>query len=128
MTEPSITHDPTADLLRAVADQIEAHPETWDQNHFEARSECGTTYCVAGWALRLSHQQIPATGASRDAAPLLGITSDLAETVFLEWWELFDAADDERPEFMPDLLRGLADLPAPRTVEQARHLLAGVNA
>ena len=38
------------DLLERVAQQIEAHPETFDMQDWD----CGTTACIAGWAARLS--------------------------------------------------------------------------
>jgi hypothetical protein len=41
---------PNAELAYAVLDQIDAHPETWNQ----AVYDCGTAACFAGWAVRLS--------------------------------------------------------------------------
>lgn len=41
---------PNAELAYRVLDQIDAHPELWDQ----AVWDCGTTACFAGWAVRLS--------------------------------------------------------------------------
>lgn len=41
---------PNAELAYRVLDQIDAHPETWNQ----AAWDCGTAACFAGWALRLS--------------------------------------------------------------------------
>lgn len=46
MTAPT----PNAELAYAVLDQIDAHPESWDQLTWD----CGTTACFAGWAVRLS--------------------------------------------------------------------------
>jgi hypothetical protein len=37
-------------LAYAVLDQIDAHPETWQQGSWD----CGTAACFAGWAVRLS--------------------------------------------------------------------------
>lgn len=37
---------PNAELAYAVLDQIDAHPETWNQNTWDC--------CFAGWAVRLS--------------------------------------------------------------------------
>lgn len=43
-------------LLRDVVAHIEADPASWDQEAYVSSPapECGTTYCVAGWALKLS--------------------------------------------------------------------------
>lgn len=41
---------PNAELAYAVLDQIDAHPEAWNQ----ATWQCGTAACFAGWAVRLS--------------------------------------------------------------------------
>lgn len=41
---------PNAELAYAVLDQIDAHPETWNQGIWD----CGTAACFAGWAVRLS--------------------------------------------------------------------------
>jgi hypothetical protein len=39
-------------LIDSVLDQIDAHPETWDQNHWR----CGTSMCFAGWTVELSQK------------------------------------------------------------------------
>lgn len=41
---------PNAELAYAVLDQIDLHPETWNQGTWD----CGTAACFAGWAVRLS--------------------------------------------------------------------------
>jgi hypothetical protein len=42
-------------LAEAVLEQITTHPETHDQGNFGVRRpDCGTTYCIAGWAIALS--------------------------------------------------------------------------
>lgn len=46
MTAPK----PNAELAYRVLDQIDAHPETWNQGIWD----CGTAACFAGWAVRLS--------------------------------------------------------------------------
>lgn len=51
MTEPT----PNLPLLRAVLAQIDAHPERWNQKDYATRGECGTAFCVAGWAVHLTH-------------------------------------------------------------------------
>ncbi len=44
------------ELLHKVADVIAKHPEQFDMLTWD----CGTTACIAGWALRLSGVGIPA--------------------------------------------------------------------
>lgn len=42
-------------LAEAVLKQITEHPEQHDQSSYgERRSDCGTTHCIAGWAIQLS--------------------------------------------------------------------------
>lgn len=51
MTAPTT---PNADLMYQVIDQIDAHPELWDQGYWFTVTDCGTAACVAGWACLLS--------------------------------------------------------------------------
>lgn len=46
------------DLLHAIARQIEAQPETYDQSVWVSDTPCGTTACIAGWAALLSEGDI----------------------------------------------------------------------
>lgn len=41
-------------LLTRVRDHIRAHPEQHDQFYWVRKSECGTTGCIAGWAVLLN--------------------------------------------------------------------------
>lgn len=41
---------PNAELAWAVLDQIDLHPELWDQGHWLVKTDCGTAGCFAGWA------------------------------------------------------------------------------
>jgi hypothetical protein len=43
---------PNAELAYKVLDQIDLHPELWDQASWS--KGCGTSYCFAGWALTLA--------------------------------------------------------------------------
>jgi hypothetical protein len=45
---------PNAELAYAVLDQIDAHPDQWEQGTWATRSKCGTAFCFAGWAVVLS--------------------------------------------------------------------------
>lgn len=38
------------DLAERVLAQIKDHPETWNQDDYAIQTDCGTAYCVAGWA------------------------------------------------------------------------------
>jgi hypothetical protein len=94
---------PNAELAYRVLDQIDAHPERWDQK----RWWCGTSGCFAGWAVVLSdgedammngsyvrvgdrkvHTQIRAfellgisdDSADQDIAPALSYYAELSET------------------------------------------------
>jgi hypothetical protein len=52
---PMTDTTPNAALAYAVLDQIEAHPENWDQAKWISRkAECGTSGCFAGWTAMLS--------------------------------------------------------------------------
>lgn len=39
------------DMFRRIGNQIRLHPETHNQGYFESANLCGTTRCVAGWAI-----------------------------------------------------------------------------
>lgn len=40
--------------LEAVLNQIKAHPESHNQEVWAEKTECGTAYCMAGWAVALA--------------------------------------------------------------------------
>lgn len=43
------------ELAQKILDQITAHPETHSQDTWRSEDgECGTTYCIAGWAVALN--------------------------------------------------------------------------
>lgn len=48
---------PNAELAYRVLDQIDAHPKTWDQRTWARRTNCGTAFCFAGWAVVLAGRQ-----------------------------------------------------------------------
>lgn len=43
---------PNAELAYRILDQIDAHPEQWNQGTWV--TDCGTSFCFAGWALELT--------------------------------------------------------------------------
>lgn len=43
------------ELAQKILDQITAHPETHNQDTWvDGFNSCGTTYCIAGWAVALN--------------------------------------------------------------------------
>lgn len=92
MTTPN-----TAELV-AIYQHIKAHPETWKQDVFAERTDCGTAYCVAGWAVtRAGDEVVWPEGArlaqfvaidggyesiSKRAAHLLGLTEVEEDDLF----------------------------------------------
>jgi hypothetical protein len=42
------------ELMREVLAQVTSHPEEWSQSTWGKKTECGTTFCIAGWACILS--------------------------------------------------------------------------
>lgn len=101
-----------AQLAYAVLDQIDAHPETWEQRSYR----CGTGMCFAGWTTQLAGlpwrsddlaafqnhwldtvtlddsvlidgQHLPAHDAARD---VLGLSYDNADTLFASYNDMDD--------------------------------------
>ena len=84
--------------LQEVYDNIKANPEKWDQSNYISKGSCGTTYCVAGWALLLAGTEVVDAdgvephfdetlhhlGSHYAAADLLGLSEYQAEDLF-EW-------------------------------------------
>ena len=115
-------------LAERVRDQIVQHPESHNQKVWVQQTSCGTTACVAGWAVLLSgatvvlvndllssgrvdrevqgfHECLPADGDRHAPVPiyllaerLLGITSAQSDYLF----------DSHRTR--PELLRALDNL------------------
>jgi hypothetical protein len=93
------------ELAEKVLKQVTDHPETHDQAHWMTRGlACGTTACLAGWALRFGRpdaellwqdgvggKQIvievvvdgTTWGADEAAAEVLGLDSEEADELFL---------------------------------------------
>lgn len=98
------------ELFRKIRDRIAQYPESFDMNNWEAVGEgtgCGTTRCVAGWALFYHHGEtplheiVPRVSYSVDAAEVLGIDARTADGLFYcpeavaeEVVELFAAGDE----------------------------------
>jgi hypothetical protein len=70
-------------LLRRIQKRILKHPDSYDQNVMISRDECGTTACIAGWAVLLSPLDPGFIGdyASK-ATLLLGLDDEQAIRLF----------------------------------------------
>jgi len=150
---------PNRKRLYQIADVIETYPERHDQDSWienddgEAESSviyngeeisCGTTQCVAGWALILNNGGLQAVDSSsvsdeyifagnstasaysimHDAASILGLSEDDAHTLFyasdIDDYESFD---------MPRVLREIADgRPVVDAVDEAMYRVEGFYA
>ncbi|MFD4474633.1 hypothetical protein ACFWPU_00750 [Streptomyces sp. NPDC058471] len=93
------------DLMIQVREQCKMNPESHDQGGYEGEGSCGTTRCVAGWAIFLATGKSVHT-ACRDAdfvtaselgAHLLGLN-------YLEANDLFYEMDEDQALFMLDEL------------------------
>lgn len=49
---------PNLPLLRRVLRQIDSDPKHYNQKNWRSNTECGTAYCVGGWACVLSGETI----------------------------------------------------------------------
>jgi hypothetical protein len=74
---------------RKVLDQIEAHPETWNQSFWH----CGTTHCFAGWAQILSGKPADDGTVRRDARIYLDLSLIEADYLFAPQRTLDDLRD-----------------------------------
>jgi hypothetical protein len=109
-------------LFAKIRDQITAHPELHEQSDFEYPSNCGTSRCVAGWAILLdAHgrgEQIDSFRESSDylvddrspsdfARQLLGLTYAEADYLF------FQAGNKEAVDIVKGCAAGVRfDVPA----------------
>lgn len=67
------------ELLERVARHIEANPEEFSMDEWD----CGTTACIAGWALRLSGENWRAVG-STEPEDLIDITYEQGSALFYQ--------------------------------------------
>ena len=108
------------ELFRKVADAIEREPESYDQGWFFRDLGCGTTACIAGWAVALAKHQGNLSAACRSypdavnewmllepesipATALLGLTTDDASYLFGQGWRPHDGLS------VPDALRKIGE-------------------
>lgn len=65
---------PNIELLGRVIAQITEHPESWDQAQWW--DSCGTSGCIAGWAVHLSGEAVDTDSIAARARELLGLDND----------------------------------------------------
>jgi hypothetical protein len=70
--------------VREVLNFIDLHQELWNQGLWTGESECGTTHCLAGWAVALTSPQDLADPViiPKRAAELLGLNARQAAMLF----------------------------------------------
>lgn len=81
-------------LIDKIVDQVISHPEQYDQSKW--RSECGTVFCIGGWAVELApnaswctfrHGEVDVNLAkSSPESPAVGVEFVAAELLFTESW------------------------------------------
>ena len=82
----------TVALMLRVADEIEQHPEQYNQKDWKVPwvgGGCLTAYCIGGWACHLTSNAEPAAGVEVEpvARRLLGLSYDEADRLFDACWE-----------------------------------------
>lgn len=99
------------ELLQSSLDYLDTHPEEHDQKWWGARTECGTTFCLAGYVcvsngIELTYTAGSATSGHRTAdgrlvfevaRALLGLSSTQADRLFfccITIENLWDAAEE----------------------------------
>lgn len=110
------------DMLERVADSIEAEPDRWNQISFrtfqiENGEVCGTTHCIAGWALHhggvwneidQALDKVQGMNADSLAADLLGLDYNEYEFVFYNGFAhtRHPHSHKEVAEWLRDIARG----------------------
>ena len=105
-------------IIDKILAQVLMFPETHDQDMFmDTAAQCGTTFCVAGWAVHFSDEyEIIETGNtgypvrkrdhvellwSESGQDILGITEDQANHLF------FETNNEEAISYLKDLKNGI---------------------
>jgi len=94
-------------LGRKILDHITANRDQFDMSDYGFSSECGTTACIAGWAMLLSGYQVDANGSwsSPDDTPVHGGYLSAEARALLG----LDDAEYYGDSFEPSTLFGEAD-------------------
>jgi len=89
---PQVLPEVNRDLFKRIRDRIREHPEWHDNWGWERTDpECGTTRCVAGWAIHFQNptqdigetqRQLGYRRYSQAGRDLLGLTKEEAEYLF----------------------------------------------
>ena len=110
--------------IRAIADQIELEPGSYDQGTYgckEKQSSCGTAHCIAGWSAKLDgwsprighgwgllirggdDGMLEYAACEEVAGKNMGVCEEDYEVLFNVDWEPIDSMT------VPQALRALAD-------------------
>lgn len=100
------------DLMLEVKNIIESNPDAHDQRTWGMQASCGTTHCIAGWAVHLAGGEFVWVDSERGtkvaeiatlngelhdvdglAQDLLGISDDEVPNLFYNWSEM-DALEE----------------------------------
>lgn len=76
------------EMFKKIHNQITLHPETHHQGTFEEGQSCGTTRCVAGWAIHLWGVENGFAGSVNDLMGMY-VANHMNPN---EWVEIEDAA------------------------------------
>lgn len=93
------------ELLKKTLAHIEAHPSEWTQERWITKTDCGTSYCFAGWALTLA--QVPIETCKDEAVVRVELVNAVlpeGEMPFERWDEFLTVRD------AAEALLGLEDL------------------
>lgn len=77
---------PNIEKLKALHERLVTTPEGWDQEFWAQQKDCGTSYCMAGWACVLDGQKIDWGLGNSDADSVDGY----AESSYLTTGERVD--------------------------------------
>jgi hypothetical protein len=101
------------ELLRKVQEAILADPKSFDMSDFQRDTECGTAYCIGGWAAKLAGERVGA----REGQEALDLTYEQANRLFyvtdIRWIEDHDT---EEIDLWPKQFQGVNSpwLPTPQ--------------
>lgn len=65
---------PNKELFRKIRDQINADPNSHNQGAWEFIGGCGTSRCIAGWAIHLTYPDQSVFTAALDRYPHLSMS------------------------------------------------------
>lgn len=97
-TDPTATNEepdmPNIELLNKALHFIEENPDEWKQDRWATVTDCGTSYCFAGWALTLAC--VPVIVDDYDAL----VNIDTLNGVLAKWGTSIDPDDYETDGFL----------------------------